>query len=320
MSMKPPILTAATLVAVFAGPLAAVDSTLLNLVMPDAKVLAGVNVQQAEGTLFGQFMLTQIQTQGAAQLQQFVAMTGFDPTRDVSELLFATNGVPQTGLALARGTFNPQAIQSSAQASGCTTETYQGLTLLEDPKQTHAVAFLNSTYAVAGDIASVKAAIDRQSAPAPLAAAVILQANQWSGAQDAWVLTTVPPGSLNPAGNAPSAPNPALQSALQNIQQAAGGVKFGAQIVVTGQAQADTAQNATALASAAQFLISLAQTQQKNAQLAAILPSLSVAASGNLVNVSLSVPEAQAEQAVQSKPGAAPQNERRGPARGTRRL
>jgi len=30
-----------------------------------------------------------------------VALTGFDPTRDVGELLVASNGTPNTGLAMA---------------------------------------------------------------------------------------------------------------------------------------------------------------------------------------------------------------------------
>ena len=318
MSMKPPILSAATLVAVFAGLLPAADPQLLNLVMPDAKVLAGVNVDQAKATPFGLYVLGQIQAQASTHLQEITAQTGFDPTRDVHELLLASNAVPggKSGLVLARGTFDASRIVAAAQTAGGIIETYKGLTLLEDPKQTHAVAFLDGTLAVAGDVASVKAAIDRQSLAAPLPAAVAVQVNQWSGAQDAWVIATVPPSSLHPPA-APNAPNPAIQNAFQNIQQAAGGVKFGAQIALTAQAQADTAQNATSMAGVVQFLVSMAQmqAQQKNPQLAAILPSLSVTTSGNFVNLSLSVPEAQAEQAVKIKPHATPQSIHRGPAR-----
>jgi len=48
-------LVALTLTAVNA--LAAVDPGLLNLVMPDAKFLAGVRVDQSEASPFGQFLL-----------------------------------------------------------------------------------------------------------------------------------------------------------------------------------------------------------------------------------------------------------------------
>src|SRR5579871_3341557 len=141
--MKPPILNAAMLAAVCAGWLPAADAGLLNLVMPDAKVLAGINVDQAKTTPFGIYMLSQIQAQGAQHLQQVAALTGFDPTQNLHELLIASNGAPgsHTGLVLARGNFDANKIQSAAVAGGGTTTTYNGVTLILDPKQMHAVAF-----------------------------------------------------------------------------------------------------------------------------------------------------------------------------------
>ena len=302
MGMKKRIVTSAMLVAFFAGMLPAADSQLVSLVMPDAKVIAGVNVEQAKGTPFGQFILTRMQQD--PHLQQITALSGFDPTRDLQELLFATNAAPgsHSGLVLARGTFDASRIPSAAQTAGAVTENYKGLTLVEDPKQMHAFTFLmNGMYAIAGDVASVKGAIDRLTLPAPLPAGVSVLVNQWSTSEDAWGVTTVPPSSLKPPA-APNPPNAALASAFQNIQQVAGGVKFGSAIVASGQALADNAQDATNLAGAMQFLVNLAQTQaqQKQPQLAPILQSLTVAASDSMVNFSFNVPEAMAEQAVQA--------------------
>src|ERR1700704_4733374 len=104
--MKAQIFTA-TLFTAFSGVMSAADPQLLNLVMPDAKVLAGVNVEQAKGTQFGQFILNQLQTQDS-EMQKLTALTGFDLRRDVRELLVASDGTPQgkTGLALAKGNFD----------------------------------------------------------------------------------------------------------------------------------------------------------------------------------------------------------------------
>jgi len=320
MSMKPPILNAATLVVICAGLLPAADSGLLNLVMPDARILAGVNVDLAKTTPFGVYVLSQIQTQAPQHLQQVTALTGFDPTQDLHELLFASNGTPahKSGLVLARGNFDAAKIQAAGLAGGGTTINYKGVMLLLDPKQTHGVAFLDPTLAVAGDVASVEGAIDRQTAPATLSAALVGQVNQWSLSEDAWFIANVPLSSLKPPANPSTPQNAAVQNAFQNIQQAAGGVKFGSQVAFTGQAQADTPQNATAIAGVVQFLASMAQlqAQQKNPQLAAILPSLSATTNANLVNLSLSVPEAQAEQAFKMQPhSAAPQSIHRAPRR-----
>jgi hypothetical protein len=293
ISMKAQILTA-TLLTAFSGALSAADPQLLNLVMPDAKVLAGVNVQQAKGTQFGQYVLNQMQTEDA-QLQQLVALTGFDPRRDVRELLVASDGVPgsKTGLALAKGNFDAAKITAAASLHGVVTEVYSGITILEDPKKQEAgMAFLDATTVAAGDIASVKGAIDRLSKTAqPLPATVIVKANLWSNSQDAWGITTVPPASLAPPAKAGAANNP-MMNAGQNIQAAAGGVKFGAQVVFSGEAQCDTAQNATTLGDVVKLLINLAQMQAgQDPTAAALIKSVSVTTSGNVVNISASLPQ-----------------------------
>jgi|SRR5271157_590028 len=305
--MNARILSTATLTVAFAVvlPAKAADPNLLNLVMPDAEVLAGVNVDQAKTSPFGQYVLSLMQSHDA-DMQKLIALTGFNPTQDVNELLAASNGTPNTGLVLARGTFDAAKIAAAAVAGGGTTETYGSATIVEDPKQTHGVAFLNNgTVAVAGDVASVKAAIDRQTAPAPLAATVTVQVNQWSGTEDAWVITTVPPSSLHPPSNAPNVPGANGQGVFQTIQSAAGGVKFGATVVITGQAIADNAQDATNTAGALQLLASLAQMQAaQDPNAAQLAQSLKVTTQGSTVNVTLSLTEDQLQQILKSGPHA----------------
>jgi hypothetical protein len=299
--MKAQILTA-TLLTAFSGALSAADPQLLNLVMPDAKVLAGVNVDQAKGTQFGQYILNQIQTHDA-DMQKLATLTGFDPRRDVRELLVASDGTPgtKTGLAVAKGNFDVAKISALATLHGVVTELYNGVTILEDPKsQEHGIAFPDSTTVIAGDIASVKGAIDRLKSPQPLPAAAIVKVNQWSNSQDAWGVTTVPPSSLVPAPKNGTAANP-MQGAFQNVQQAAGGVKFGAQVVFSGEAACDTAQNASTLSDVIKLLINIAQMQTgADPTAAALVKSVTVTAAGNLVNASASLPEDVFQQMLQS--------------------
>jgi hypothetical protein len=297
--MKAQILTA-TLLTAFSGALSAADPQLLNLVMPDAKVLAGVNVEQAKGTQFGQYVLNQMQTQDA-QLQQLVTLTGFDPRRDVRELLVASDGVPQgkTGLALAKGTFDAAKITAAATLHGVVTEVYNDITILEEPKEQEAgMAFLDATTVAAGDIASVKGAIDRfKTAQPSLPAAVAVKVSQWS-TQDAWGIMTVPPSSLAPPAKA-GAPNP-MVNAGQNVQAAAGGVKFGAQVVFSGEAQCDIAQNATTLGDVVKLLINIAQMQAGlDPNAAALIKSVSVTTNGNVVKIAASLPQDVFQQMLQ---------------------
>ena len=298
--MNARLLTTATITTLFAGllPATAADPQLLNLVMPDAKVVAGVNVDQAKASPFGQYVLSQMQLHDT-HLTELTTATGFDPTRDVHELLVATNGGAgqQTGLVLARGNFDATRINALAVSKGAVSEVYNGFTILEDPKQQSGLAFLNATMVAAGDIANLKAAISRQTVSGALPASVIVQVNQWSSTQDAWVVLTVPPTSLHPATGMPPIPGlgPSNQNnAFQSIQQAAGGVKFGTNVVVTAQAQAATAQDATQIGDTFKLLASLAQLQSNgDPRVTALAQSLTVNTNGAILNVSVSLPQDQ---------------------------
>jgi hypothetical protein len=299
MDMKHRILTAAILATPWVPIIKAADSQLLNLVMPDAKILAGVNVDQAKTSLFGQYLITQIEAQNP-HFQQFVTETGFDPTQDLDELLCASNGAATnpSHLTLARGTFNTSKIDAAASAAGATSEVYNGVTILENPKHASGFAFLSSTLAVAGDIASVKGAIDRQTAPSTLPASLVVEVNQLSTSEDAWGISQGPPPTIKPPANMPNVST----NIFQNIQQASGGVNFGSQVVINAQLVADTAQDATTLANMIEFLVNLGEIQtQQNANASAALKAVVIATSGSTINVMASIPVAQLEALVELK-------------------
>jgi hypothetical protein len=249
-----------------------------------------------------------------ADLQQLITLTGFDPTRDVNEVLAATNSTTSkspNGLVLARGTFNVSMITAAATANGALTEVYNNVTILESPQKMAGIAFLTPTLAMAGDIANVKAAIDRPGTGQSLPSNVLTQVNQWSGNEDAWVVTTAPLSSLTPS--APSSTdtpaNPmgsVMAGVMQQIQQISGGVKFGNNVVGTAAIQADNANDATQLANTVQFFVNLMQMQsQKNSQLSSLAQGLTVNAQGTTVNVTITLPEAQFQQLFQMQKKAA---------------
>jgi hypothetical protein len=298
--MKARIFATAAVLSAFSTSLPAVDSQLLGLVMPDAKVLAGVNVAQAKGSPFGQYVLSQISGTDP-ELQQLTTLTGFDPRQDLTEVLVASTGGPgsHTGLAAATGNFNVGTIMALASTKGAATEKIGDVTILEDPGKTHGVAFLSGSLVVAGDVADVKDAIARVNNPSMLPTAVVNQVQSLSGSQDAWGLSTVPLTNLGMSAgkNSPLPLGNGLENSLGSVQSIGGGVKFGATVSFSLQAQTDTAQNATSLAGVVQFLANMAQMQaNKNPQAVAALQSLTATATGTTVSVSMSMPEDQFQQ------------------------
>jgi hypothetical protein len=301
--MNARIFAAASVLSALAGSLPAADPQLLKLVMPDVKVISDVNVAQAKVTPFGQFVLGQLQNAG---VDQVTTLTGFDPSKDLNELLCASNGTQNTGLALATGIFDPTKIAAIAAQGGSVTETYQGVTILEDPKKLQGVAFLNAGLMVAGDIADVKAAIARQSAPTTLPTPLMTQITTLSNMEDAWVISTISPALLPH----PAAPNQQgtidgvtiPPNMLQQVQSGYAGVKFGSNIVVTAQAQTVDAASATNLASLFQLLQNIVQMQAaQSPDLAAFAQSIAITAQGNTVNFTASLPEDQFQKLVQPR-------------------
>jgi hypothetical protein len=285
-----------------AGILPAADPQLVALVMPDAKVLAGVNADLVKASPFGQFALTQGPF-ADPKFQQLVLATGFDPTRDIHEILFATTGDPgqHAGLALARGQFSIQQISDAVKAHGATVDNYKGVPMFTSPEGTVSFAFLSSTLAIAGDPDNVTAAIDRRSSSGKPDAALLAKANQLSLTEDAWVVSTAP----LPKGPAPGQlPGGLNLGPLSNLQQSSGGVKFGAVVQLTGEAVAQTAQDASSLADVVRLFSSLAQANHTGpaSQFASLLQSLVVQTQGNTLRLSIAIPEDQFEQLIPPQP------------------
>jgi len=282
------------------------DAALLNLLMPDAKVVAGVNVDQSVSSPFGQFLLAQLPTNDPG-LAKLMAATGFDPRRDLHEILTGTDG-QQHGLVLARGNFDAARIFAAAQAAGGqTVETYSGVQILTGKKTSHphGLAILGDSIAIAGDLDSVHGAIDRRSAASTLIEpALASQVEQLSGSFDAWSVSILPLSTLASHIGSGGNLNDLLNSALlKTIQQTGGGVKFGDTIQVSAQAVSNSSQNATALADVLRFLANMVQVNapaSSSAALGALLQNLSVQADGNTVNLTLTIPEKQLEDLVRT--------------------
>jgi hypothetical protein len=297
------------------------DPKLMNLVMPDAKVLAGVNVTSAKISPLGQFIITQLmsQSQGkASPLQSLITATGFDPFTDMTEILAATTADPANpgGLLLIDGTFKvDQIVDAVGYQSHHEIQilTYAGATLitLTDPKAkiNPAVAFIGSGIAVAGDTVSVEAALDRNSGVNSIDPALAVRVNALSGNDDVWMVGDAPVASLLPANaTAPGGAVQALQM-LKSIQSYSGAVKLGDNVMTAAQLEANSPQNAEALGNVVKLVVSLgAMNASKDPQTAGLLPllqKLQVSTSGPDVDLALSIPEAQMEGLLKSLAGSA---------------
>ena len=276
--------------------LQAADPTLLNLVMPDAKVLAGINVQKAKTTQFGQFLLTQMPA--GDSINGFISATGFDPRQDLTEVLMASNGVAKSaGLILARGTFNPSLISAAVEKDGKhSAQSYKGAQLITTnaANDDGAVAFLSGNIAIVGDLASVKGAIDRSSGNNALDPALAAKVASYA-ATDVWSVSMT---SINFPGTEGNAANNPFGGALKSIQQASGSIMLSEPIQITAEAMADNDQDATSLSDVLKFVVMMVAGQ--NSSTASLLNSLNVSTDHSTINIKFSIPEDQLEQLIKS--------------------
>ena len=311
-----------------AASLPAADQQLVNMLMPDAKIIAGINVDSARNSPFGSFMLSQLPASEPG-FQKFVEASGFNPRTDLQEILVATSGTPATpsdaaasvapgkvasppqmkGLILARGNFNVEKISALAKTDGKQgIQTYNGATLISDRKDASAsaMAFLGPNLLVAGDPQMVKAAIDRRTHTNTLDPQLVTKVNSLSASEDAWAVSIAPLSSLNAGAGA----DPMMQGALggdifKKITETSGGIKFGSLIQMTTELVAMDEKNATALGDVLRFLagmVAMNSGSPKGAPpvLVTILQSLNVQTQGNVVSVTMSAPEDQVEGLIHS--------------------
>jgi hypothetical protein len=279
---------------------AAVDPVLLNLVMPEAKVLFGIQVQPTLTAPFGQFALSRIPN--TQVVTRFMAASGFDLQLDLREVLIATSfdgsGAADT-LILARGTFAPDKVTAIAAQIGATVSTYGGVSMfiLPQDQAPRAFAFLDDSTLAIGSEPAIRGVIDRRTATQPTFSGTLLQkALDVAATHDAWCATATPLTALIPRGATGGFdPTPLLGSVTESWV----GLHFDAAgVALSAEALTHSLPEARQLAG----LLGLASGMLKGTP-ASVLQNASFTARGPVMRVNLTISEQDVER---SFPAAVP--------------
>ena len=308
--MRNTLLLSALFIAGPAALLASVDSELIGLIPPGTNLIAAIDVAHSQSSAFGQHFVNKID-QSDDQLQAFIAETGFDPRRDLQDVVFAASSPvngrePSTFAILARGIFDANKIKGSAKSKNSVIRSYHGVDILVHGATNHqtGLAFPFADIAVYGNIATVEAVL-ALSGSHPAISAQWEQAINTAGKNDAWfasdgsvaMLTSHMGTDQQPLGQA---------KVLQSILVSSGGIHFGDTIQVCFDALTRSQQDAMALSDVVRFGASMVQMQgQKDAHaaiLASALDSMNLTANGSSMHLSFSLPEAELERLMDSGP------------------
>lgn len=290
--------------------LASVDTGLLAMAPPETILLTSVDVSRTSASPFGQYFLKRMNSEDE-HFRQMMNETGFDPRRDLQQIVFA--GLTRPGkskgryVILARGTFDSTRIATAATAHGAKVTTdAAGNTVYLQGEQSHGFAFSfpDTGIAVMGDLATVQEVLAHGARTSALDPQLISFATEVGSSNDIWFATLMSGAYLGQNSPAPEFNN---AQALQSISQSAGGMQFGDTVNMVFDANTKSAQDATSLADVIRFVGNMVQMQSGSDSRAAIaaeaLQNMQVQTNGLSVHATAAITEDKLEQLAKASGG-----------------
>lgn len=282
------------------------DSALLDLLPPDTQIIIGAHVRAVVDSPLGQNQARELsqdqQLQGLmASWPAIVAAVGFDPLKDIDEIILATNGQgskPPT-LVVARGRFPVEKLSAGGAP-------YHGVLLMSMKGQSDGdgyYAFLDSNTALAGDSDAVKAAIDRHSAAAAFTGGLAVKIAEYRGRYEIWGIVNRTDGLTGylPTQAGQSTPFDSIDRIQFGV-----GVKDG--LTLAAEAHTRSAKDADQLTSTLQLFQSMALAQQP----AGAGTKIDIKSSNGTIRLSLAVSAEDLRKALEMRMKAMPQGNPRG--------
>ena len=281
------------LAAAMAMPALALDASMWNLVMPDAKLMIGMDVTRVVTSPLGQKFLGQLNLE-SSDFRKFMDSTGFDPRRDLREVLVASVGgeAGAGSVVIVRGVFDETKISALLSVQGhAAPDSYQGVKILSSGKDNGAVGFLSNSMLVAGSLDEVKAAIDRLRSAARLNPALVARMQSSASRYEAWLISTASPSSFASIPG-PNPGNMMRADLFQAVESFSGGLRLnGDNIDLDAEAVTRSEKDATALVDVFKFLVQMVGSNQPpESPLGKMFDSLKSSVDGRTARLSFSAP------------------------------
>jgi len=296
-----------------ASAIFAADSALLNLVMPEARMVMGIDVERARDSFLGRKLLEQMDSHNG-EFAKFVAMTGFDPRRDLREVIVATpdvNTKNPPALILVRGVFDTGRINGFLKTAGvAAAENLGGVDFYTqaNSKEDMGFALIDGSLAIAGPKEVVRAALRRRTGTgSALTASTYSKVQSLSRGNDIWAVTSIPVAELSsamPGGNAGTG-GMMGGDAFKGIEQAAMGIKFGNEAMeLTAETVSKTEKDATGIADVVRFLSTMVQMNREKPEVKAFataLDAMKLTTDAKTTTLTISLPMAEMEKMFKSQ-------------------
>src|SRR5215831_11052525 len=265
---------------------------------PDTKIVFGVSVRNLIDSplLSGAFADAKL---SATPFFKGTPLEGLDPFKDIDDLIVASTGEGEKAptLLVLRGRFPPAIIPTGAT-------NYHGVLLVDSKSPAGSFALLDSDTMIGGDLALVRAAIDRRGGTATIAPALLGRIESYDGRYDIWAVGDVPKGLQSSAASSPE---------MKAIDRFEFGASLRKGLEVVGEVHVRTSKDVEKLMQTIKLLELMMAMQPKGA--ASNGTKFDLTAHDNTIKLALFVPEEELKKAskqlmstaVAAATGAAPQ-------------
>ena len=132
-----------------------IDPDFRSLISPDAKVMAGLNVEKLKSSPLYQRHQSQL---NIPMLNETSQRLGFDPRRDLKRVLFVSDG--KQSYLLARGDIRPETVEQKMSAMGLRPTPYKKLSIWGDPR--NSLVFFKNSIALMGSTDAIHSTLDME--------------------------------------------------------------------------------------------------------------------------------------------------------------
>jgi hypothetical protein len=294
------LLTGVLLMTPLAG---AADPALLDFIMPDARVVVGMDIAHMRSSPLNTSVTNSVQSANP-ELKKLMEAAGFDPMRDLQEILFASPGIGKNppALLVARGSFDVAKLRAFAESAGSRITDFGGVPILSDPEKDSGAFALLDNIILAGNLEQVRAAIGRRGHGMILNTEMATRISSLSRRYDAWLVSLAPlatmASNLPPDANVEGLTN---TEALRQIEQFSLGVGMGSDLTFAAELVMANAKAAGSIADGIQMMLGMAQQSAKDEPaLASALKNLNFGVDQNVVHLGVTVSVADVEKVVQT--------------------
>lgn len=276
---------------------AAADPAMIELVMPDARVVMEINLDRMAASPLGQTMSAEMkgefQSLRPDWQQPLMTFGGLDWSHYAQEVLFASagnTGKDAPALIIVRGLLDPAWVESLNAFRGTKTA-YMGVPMLVNGGG-GVVAFLEGSIAVIGKDSDVKAALRRRGQNLPMSPVLAQGLASYEGQFDAWMVSS---GGVTPSAKSPMGPS---LKWLEHVDAFTGGVRMSPDFDLNFNMVMHTEKDVADMIAGLKWFAGVVNTQQKGALDA---DSIQYSAESNHLSVALQVPEQQLRAALQQR-------------------